>query len=166
MRGAQNAKQEAYPQGVFQLFRLVQNEAQAGRPVEEGGVTEFWTGSAPLLPAAPALRALIWLRAQPLQGVLLPAGRYLAGVFVFPLEQAVAKSHGATRLAAMLGHAANYYPTPYWTDPARAPLITDDKILEKSLINAFRAPLATLRPRDATHLSRSARAHAPRSRHA
>ena len=81
-------------------------EAQAGRPVTEGATTEL-NGTGSLMPDAPHLRALIWMRAQlPLPGVMLPQGRYLMGVFVHAHELAVAKAHGVTRLLSMLGSAA------------------------------------------------------------
>ena len=67
---------------------------------------------------------IVWIKAQlPLPGVFLPQQRYLMGIFVHPLEFHVAKSHGVTRLSAMLGMAANYYPCPYWTDTTRAPVV-------------------------------------------
>src|SRR5262245_2084523 len=125
LRREPDEPEEAFPEDPLRLFASIHEIAENGQRVTSGSFTEF--GNQGFFG-----RHLLYVRAQPLAGVALPAACLMA-VLVTTEELRAVREFGSTRVLARLGQAAFHYPFPPWADRRRHGLGLE-RTLEASLL--------------------------------
>jgi hypothetical protein len=103
---------QAFPSDPLQLFGQINQLTLAGDVLDVGGTITFDSRNLILG------RHVMFIRAQPLQGVDVP-GSGLAAILVTQEEVFAAIAFGVTRVMARLGFASRYYPCPPWSSRRR-----------------------------------------------
>jgi hypothetical protein len=127
-----DAAPEAFPEGVTGYIRALKHFASQGRIVDDGDVSGY---GAPGPFRLGSFVGLTFMDAPTIPGIALPDGA-LAGVFLTEGEFAMGMTCSTQRVLNQLGKAARYFPTPYWSDPARQAVYTVQDV-GKSLLGMF-----------------------------
>lgn len=101
----------AFPEDPLRLFGTLYQVAAQGKRVTVGGCTEF--GARRFFE-----QHLLYADAQPLSEVTLPPG-CLTALLINDDELRAVREFGCTRVLARMGHAANHYPFPTWSERGR-----------------------------------------------
>jgi hypothetical protein len=115
-----------FPEEPLHLFATIHGFAKKDRRVTAGGATEFGARSF-------FGHHLLYVKAQPLDGVTLP-GSCLTALLVTADELRAVRAFGCARVLARMGQASRYYPFPPWTDRRRRGL-PFDSTFEASLLS-------------------------------
>jgi hypothetical protein len=99
------------PEEPLKLFRTIHKLSHAGQVVKAGGVTQFGDDGF-------FGRHLVYIAAQQMPDVAIPIDAICAVLVTRDELQAVLE-FGTTRVMALLGNAARYYPCPPWSDRSR-----------------------------------------------
>jgi hypothetical protein len=101
----------AFPEDPLRLFGTLYQLAAQGKRVTVGGCTEL--GARRFFE-----HHLLYADAQPLGEVTLPPG-CLTALLINDDELRAVREFGCTRVLARMGHAANHYPFPTWSERGR-----------------------------------------------
>jgi len=111
LRRARDEADAAFPEDPLQLFGTLYRLAAQGQRVAVGGCTEL--GARRFF-----AHHLLYADAQPLDGVTLPPA-CLSALLINDDELRAVRTFGCTRVLARMGHAANHYPFPSWSERGR-----------------------------------------------
>jgi hypothetical protein len=117
---------DGLPQDPLQLFATLYALADDGQRVGPGDVTGF-SGRTFLG------HHLLYVEAQPLDGVALPPS-CLAALLITSDELRAVAEFGSTRVLARMGQASGHYPFPPWAD-RRRPGLSLTETFEHSLLS-------------------------------
>ncbi|WP_309722699.1 hypothetical protein [Armatimonas sp.] len=149
LKRERHEKVEAFPHEPLTLFNTVQLLAQQGQIVGSGGHSQLRT------PSFLGYSALGYTDPHRLPDIPAPKSDYLQLLLLQLNELEIWNGHGATRVLALLGHQARFYPFPDWCDRKRKPLELRE-IATKSLLSqnpcAIRVPGAFCHLNERTHI--------------
>ncbi|MBN1967361.1 MAG: DUF3480 domain-containing protein [Anaerolineae bacterium] len=121
---------DGFPSDPLYLFKTIYGFAERGQLADQGSYTEL---GPPGMFGRGDLVGLYYTAPQ------FPPGmdytRFaLSAILLSAEELAVGKQFGFTRMLAILGQAASYFPCPPWADPARPPLVSLEKMQAHSFL--------------------------------
>jgi hypothetical protein len=131
-----SAEETEFPRDPLAFFEQLYRLAGSGRTVEEGDYTCFRAPEGFLDTFDQT--GFVYLQAQPLQGIELPAGA-LCAVLLTGDEAELVPVIGAYRVTALLGKQAKHYPCPFWSERGRPSVLTRED-METSVLRKL--PLA------------------------
>jgi hypothetical protein len=132
--GEPDRPEDGFPEDPLRLFASIHELAENGQHVTSGSFAEFGGNGF-------FGHHLLYVRAQPLVGVVLPSS-CLVALLVTSDELRAVREFGTTRLLARLGQASSHYPFPPWADRRRRGL---------SLEGTFETSLLSKLPRASAH---------------
>lgn len=134
-----NETESDYTPDPIDFFEGVLALAKQGNNIRAGSITRLGTGGPTFI--APQFRGVMYLPAEPLEGVTLPKDT-LAVVPVTPEELDAWDIGGAGRVVGKLSEQSQFYPFPTWCDRSRPSGYTPGEMQVMKMEPVSQAPTA------------------------
>lgn len=134
-----NETESAFTHDPIDFFEGVLALAKQGNNIRTGSITRLGTGGPTFI--APQFRGVMYLPAEPLEGVTL-AKDTLAAIPITPEELDAWDIGGSARVVGRLSQQSQFYPFPTWCDKSRASGYTAGEMQVMQMEPVSKAPTA------------------------